>query len=133
MDQLKKGTAATLDESHLKLILGLKLRQLRSEKGMSLATLADATGISISYLNEIEKGKKLPKPEKIVVLANVLEVSYDWLVSIKMSKKMAPVAEILQSKMMKEVLLDVFGVDKSQLLDLLARAPVKLNAFLNTV
>jgi XRE family transcriptional regulator, fatty acid utilization regulator len=133
MDQLKKGTAATLDESHLKLILGLKLRQLRSEKGMSLATLADATGISISYLNEIEKGKKLPKPEKIVVLANVLEVSYDWLVSVKMSKKLAPVAEILQSKMMKEVLLDVFGIDKSQLFDLLARVPVKLNAFLNTV
>lgn len=133
MDQLKKGTAATLDESHLKLILGLKLRQLRVEKGMSLATLADATGISISYLNEIEKGKKLPKPDKIAVLANILEVSYDWLISMKMSKKLAPIAEILQSKMMKEVLLDVFGIDKSQLLDLLARVPVKLNAFLNTV
>lgn len=133
MDYSKKGTVATLDESHLKLIMGLKLRQLRVEKGMSLAELAAATGISISYLNEIEKGKKLPKPDKISVLANALEVSYDWLVSMKMSKKMAPVAEILQSKMMKEVLLDVFGIDKSQLLDLLARAPVKLNAFLNTV
>ena len=133
MDYSKKGTVATLDESHLKLIMGLKLRQLRVEKGLSLAELATATGISISYLNEIEKGKKLPKPDKISVLANALEVSYDWLVSMKMNKKLAPVAEILQSKMMKEVLLDVFGIDKSQLLDLLARAPVKLNAFLNTV
>lgn len=133
MEYLKKGTVATLDESQLRLIMGLKLRQLRMEKGMSLAELGVATGISISYLNEIEKGKKLPKPDKISVLANALEVSYDWLVSMKMNKKMAPVAEILQSKMMKEVLLDVFGIDKSQLLDLLARAPVKLNAFLNTV
>ncbi|HEY0744699.1 MAG TPA: XRE family transcriptional regulator [Chryseosolibacter sp.] len=133
MDYSKKGTVATLDDSHLKLIMGLKLRQLRVDKGMSLAELAEATGISISYLNEIEKGKKLPKPDKISVLANTLEVSYDWLVSMKMNKKMAPVAEILQSKMMKEVLLDVFGIDKSQLLDLLAKVPVKLNAFLNTV
>jgi XRE family transcriptional regulator, fatty acid utilization regulator len=133
MDQSKKGTAATLDESDLRLIMGLKLRQLRDEKGMSLAELANATGISISYLNEIEKGKKLPKPEKISVLANTLEVSYDWLVSLKMNKKLAPVAEILQSKMMKEVLLDVFGIDKSQLLDLLAKVPLKLNAFLNTI
>ncbi len=133
METSKKGTVATVDESHLRLIMGLKLRQLRVDKGMSLAELADVTGISISYLNEIEKGKKLPKPDKISVLANALEVSYDWLVSMKINKKMAPVAEILQSKMMKEVLLDVFGIDKSQLLDLLARVPVKLNAFLNTV
>lgn len=133
MDQSKKGTAATLDESDLRLIMGLKLRQLRDEKGMSLAELAQATGISISYLNEIEKGKKLPKPDKISVLANTLEVSFDWLVSLKMNKKLAPVAEILQSKMMKEVLLDVFGIDKSQLLDLLAKVPLKLNAFLNTI
>lgn len=133
MDQSKKGTAATLDESDLRLIMGMKLRQLRDEKGMSLAELAQATGISISYLNEIEKGKKLPKPDKISVLANTLEVSYDWLVSLKMNKKLAPVAEILQSKMMKEVLLDVFGINKSQLLDLLARVPLKLNAFLNTI
>lgn len=133
MEQPKKGMAATLDESDLRLILGMKLRQLRDDKGLSLAELAQSTGISVSYLNEIEKGKKLPKPEKISVLANTLEVSYDWLVSMKMSKKLAPVAEILQSKVMKEVIHDVFGIDKSQLLDLLAKVPLKLNAFLNTI
>ncbi|HEY0769024.1 MAG TPA: helix-turn-helix transcriptional regulator, partial [Sphingobacteriaceae bacterium] len=133
MNQLKKGMAATIDEADLRLILGMKLRQLRDEKGLSLAELAQSTGISISYLNEIEKGKKLPKPDKISVLANSLDVSYDWLVSLKMNKKLAPVAEILQSKMMKEVLHDVLGIDKSQLMDLLAKVPLKLNAFINTI
>lgn len=113
--------------------MGLKLKQLRTEKGMSLSDLSHATGISISYLNEIEKGKKFPNPDKISVLASVLEVSYDWLVSLKMSKKLAPVADILQSRIMKEVLHDVFGIDKSQLIDLLSRVPVKLNAFINTL
>jgi XRE family transcriptional regulator, fatty acid utilization regulator len=131
--EAKKKALTSIDESHLRLIMGLKLKQLRTEKGMSLGELANSTKISISYLNEIEKGKKFPKPDKIAVLANALEVSYDWLVSTKMNKKLAPVAEILQSRIMKEILLDVFGIDKSQLLDLLSRVPVKLNAFLNTL
>lgn len=132
METSRKSTP-TVDESHLKLIMGLKLKQLRSEKGMSLTALADATDISVSYLNEIEKGKKFPKPDKIAILANTLDVSYDWLVSVKTNKKLAPVTEILQSKIMKEILLDVFGIDKNQMLDLLSKVPVKLNAFLNTI
>lgn len=133
MENKKKPASTLMDESQLKLIMGLKVKQLRMEKGMSLGELAAVTKISISYLNEIEKGKKFPKADKIAVLANALEVSYDWLVSVKMNKKLAPVAEILQSRMMKEILLDVFGIDKAQLLDLLSRVPVKLNAFLNTL
>lgn len=131
--EVKKKVTGAVDESHLRLIMGLKLKQLRSQKGMSLAELASATAISISYLNEIEKGKKFPKPDKIALLANALEVSYDWLVSLKMNKKLAPVAEILQSRIMKELLLDVFGIDKVQLLDLLSRVPDKTNAFINTL
>ena len=131
--EVKKKALAKIDESHIRVIMGLKLKQLRSERGMSLGELATATGISISYLNEIEKGKKSPKPDKIAVLATALEVSYDWLVSLKTNKKLAPVAEILQSAIMREILLDVFGIDKAQLLDLLSRVPVKLNAFLNTI
>ncbi len=127
------GNAATLGESHLKLILGLKLKQLRIDRGLSLAELAEKTQISISYLNEIEKGKKFPKAEKVIALANALEVSYDWLVSVKMNKKLAPLTEILQSQFMKEILLEVFGIDKGQLLELLTRVPDKLNAFLNTL
>lgn len=132
METRKKSTP-TVDESHLKVIVGLKLKQLRAERGMSLSELADATGISISYLNEIEKGKKFPKSEKVALLAHALEVNYDWLISTKTDKKLAPVAEVLRSKILKEILLDIFGIDKNQLMDLLSRVPVKLNAFLNTL
>src|SRR5690349_9204332 len=100
--EVKKKALAKVDESHIRVIMGLKLKQLRVERGMSLGELATATGISISYLNEIEKGKKSPKPDKIAVLATALEVSYDWLVSLKTNKKLAPVAEILQSAIMRE-------------------------------
>jgi hypothetical protein len=133
MMETKKKTIPAISEAHVRLIMGLKLRQLRLDKGLSLAELGNATNISVSYLNEIEKGKKFPKTDKIAILANALEVSYDWLVSLKMNKKLAPVGEILQSKILQELPLDVFGIDKAQLLELLSRAPVKLNAFLNTL
>jgi XRE family transcriptional regulator, fatty acid utilization regulator len=120
-------------EINHKLIFGLKLRQLRLDKGLLLSELAHKSGISVSYLNEIEKGKKFPKPEKIGNLAEALDVSYDWLISIQMKKSMAPVAKLLQSNILNEFPLDVFGIDKSQLLEVLSGAPVKLNAFLTTL
>ena len=43
---------------HQRIILGLKVRQFRQERGWNFEELSKQTGISISYLNEIEKGKK---------------------------------------------------------------------------
>ncbi|MEL6358275.1 MAG: helix-turn-helix transcriptional regulator, partial [Bacteroidota bacterium] len=40
-----------------RIIFGLKVKQLRQGQGKSFADLAAATGMSVSYLNEIEKGK----------------------------------------------------------------------------
>ncbi|PJA97725.1 MAG: transcriptional regulator, partial [Ignavibacteriales bacterium CG_4_9_14_3_um_filter_34_10] len=57
--------------NHIKLILGLKLKQLRQEKHLSLIEVASKSSLSVSYLNEIEKGKKYPKVEKIAQLAQV--------------------------------------------------------------
>jgi transcriptional regulator with XRE-family HTH domain len=37
--------------------LGERLRELRTERGMTLADLAERTGISISFLAHVEKGK----------------------------------------------------------------------------
>ena len=71
-------------KSYIKLILGLKLKQLRLEKQLSLIELAEKSSLSVSYINEIEKGKKYPKAEKIAQLAQALGVNYDNLVSLKL-------------------------------------------------
>ena len=47
----------------VRLIFGLKLRELRTERHLTPAELARLCDVSVSYLNEIEKGKKYPKPE----------------------------------------------------------------------
>lgn len=122
-----------LQEDVIRLILGLKIKQLRSEKNISLTDLATSTGISVSYLNEIEKGKKHPKPSKIAVIADELGVTYDYLVSLQLSKRLQPVGELLQSNILSELPLEHFGLDISRLLDLFATAPAKLSAFVNTL
>lgn len=122
-----------IEDEYIRLIFGLKLKQIRTEKNLSLFGLAKLTGLSKSYLNEIEKGKKYPKTDKIAILAENLEVPYDHLVSLKLDKNLAPIGEILQSKILKEIPLDLFGIKENNLIDIIANAPAKVNAFISTI
>ncbi|KOY52318.1 helix-turn-helix domain-containing protein [Polaribacter dokdonensis] len=123
----------TIEDEYIRLIFGLKLKQIRTEKNLSLFGLAKLSGLSKSYLNEIEKGKKYPKTDKILLLSESLEVSYDNLVSLKLDKNLAPIGEILQSKILKEIPLELFGIKENNLIDIIANAPAKVNAFISTV
>ena len=120
-------------EENIRLIFGLKVRQLRQEKGLSFAALSKDTGLSASYLNEIEKGKKYPKTEKIAKLAESLGVSYDWLISLQLSKNLAPVSQLLKSNLLSDLPLEMFGLEPAVLLEMLSNAPAKLGAFLSTI
>ncbi|WP_299522484.1 helix-turn-helix domain-containing protein [Winogradskyella sp.] len=122
-----------MEQDYIKLIFGLKLKQIRTERGLSLFGLSKLSGLSKSYLNEIEKGKKYPKPDKIAALSEHLEVGYDDLVSLKLDKNLAPIGEILQSKLLKEIPLELFGIQESTLIDIISNAPVKVTAFISTI
>jgi len=122
-----------MEESYIKLIFGLKLKQIRTDKNLSLFGLSKLSGLSKSYLNEIEKGKKYPKPDKISMLAEKLDVPYDQMVSLKLDKNLAPIGDILQSKILKEIPLELFGIKESNLIDIVANAPAKVNAFISTI
>lgn len=121
------------EEESIKLIFGLKVKQLRQTKNLSQQELADAAGMAVSYINEIEKGRKYPKPDKINQLAKGLGVSYETLVSLKVNKSLAPAIEIINSKIFKEFPLDMFGIDTGKLLSMIAEAPAKVNAFISTL
>ncbi|MGJ8739153.1 helix-turn-helix domain-containing protein [Zobellia laminariae] len=122
-----------MEEEYVKLIFGLKLKQIRTERNLSLFGLSKLAKLSKSYLNEIEKGKKYPKTDKIIILSEKLDVSYDDLVSLKLDKNLAPIGEILQSKILKEIPLELFGIKESNLIDIIANAPDKVNAFITTI
>ncbi len=122
-----------MTEETIRLIFGLKLRQLRLDQGLSLSEVSKKSGVSISYLNEIEKGKKYPKGTKIATLADALGVEYDYLVSLQLSKNLAPVSELINSNILQELPLEMFGIESADLIELLSNAPAKLSAFVSTL
>jgi len=120
-------------KNNIKIIFGLKLKQLRQEKRLSLSALAKKSGLSVSYLNEIESGKKYPKADKIVELADALNVTYDKLVSLKLTRNLAPLGELLESNIFEQLPLDHYGIDINKLIVIMANAPLQLSALVTTL
>jgi transcriptional regulator with XRE-family HTH domain len=70
-------------------IFGMKVRQARSEAGLTLSEFAAQCELSPSYMTEIEKGRKYPRADKIMKMGEVLGKDYDDLVSIKLGPSLA--------------------------------------------
>lgn len=122
----------TKNNNH-KIIFGLKVKQLRMEQGLSFAELSKASGLSVSYLNEIEKGKKYPKEAKIITLAKALGTNIDSLRSLELSRELKPVGDLLRSNFLNELPLELFGIELSKVVDIIANAPLKVGAFISTL
>ena len=123
----------SIKNQNSKIIFGLKLRQIRQEKGLLFDDLAKKSGISASYLNEMEKGKKYPKSLKLQALASALEVSVDELVSEELSGALAPVGNLLHSNFLNELPLDLFGIELAKVVQIIAGAPKHVGAFISTM
>ena len=121
------------DNDSVRLILGLKVKALRQEKGLSYQQLAEKTGMSLSYVHDIETGKKFPKADKILSLAKILGVDYDYLVSLRASKKLQPIIDLINSDFINAVPWEHFGLTPASLLDLFSNTPDKVTAFISTL
>lgn len=60
--------------------VGPRLRQLRLERGATLADLAAETGISVSTLSRLESGQRKPTLELLLPLARAHRIALDELV-----------------------------------------------------
>ncbi|MEU9559151.1 helix-turn-helix domain-containing protein [Streptomyces fumanus] len=60
--------------------VGPRLRQLRKEREVTLAALAEATGISVSTLSRLESGLRKPSLELLLPIARAHQVPLDELV-----------------------------------------------------
>lgn len=116
-----------------RIIFGLKVKQKRQAANFSFSDLAERSGLSVSYLNEIEKGKKYPKSDKIEALAAALNVPSAELISPDLSPNLAPVSDLLKSNFLNELPLDVFGIELSKVVEIIANAPSRVGAFISTL
>ncbi|MGH9827790.1 MAG: helix-turn-helix domain-containing protein, partial [Blastocatellia bacterium] len=118
---------------NLKVIFGMKLKQFREHAGLSLTDFAARTGLSTSYLTEIEHGKKYPKAEKIARMAEVLGKSYDDLVSLRLDEGLSPLAGFLSSPVLHNFPYHLFGISPAELVDLMVRQPLEASALVKAL
>lgn len=70
----KRRTAAEPDGAQM----GGQIRELRKAKGMTLQALSDASGLSIGYLSQLERGRSTLTIGNLKLLADQLGVHMNW-------------------------------------------------------
>lgn len=120
-------------EFNIKVIFGMKLKQFRERAGLSLTDFAARTGLSTSYLTEIEHGRKYPKAEKIARMAEALGKNYDDLVSMKVDEQLSPLAGFLSSPVLHNFPYHLFGISPAQVVELMTRQPAEASALVNAL
>ena len=63
-----------MDETKLRNLFSVNIKQFRSRKGWSQARLAEKMNISTNYLSDIETGRGWVSPFSLVKLADALEI-----------------------------------------------------------
>ena len=131
---IKHEMTSVTGKLNIRYIFGMKLRNFRQEKGYGLKELAALTGLSASYINEIEKGKKYPKAEKIMMLADGLGVAYDDLVSISMTGRLGQISELFfSSSVLGSFPFQLFGITFENVMELFTASPKRAAALISTL
>jgi transcriptional regulator with XRE-family HTH domain len=58
--------------------VGAQVRRWRTERGLTLAGVAERTGLNIGYLSQIENGKAVPSIGCLTTLSGALDVPVAW-------------------------------------------------------
>ncbi|EIT85622.1 transcriptional regulator SinR [Fictibacillus macauensis ZFHKF-1] len=61
--------------------IGARIREVRTQKGVSLCQLANLASISKGYLSNIENNKNQPSQRMIIKIAQSLEISVEAMMS----------------------------------------------------
>ena len=88
--------------------LGRRIRKQRSQRGWTQEALAERVNVSTSFVGHVERGTRKASLETLVAMANVLDVSLDYLLSGSMnSSVIGPMPRSLNSQQrtaLKEIL-----------------------------
>ncbi len=70
----------------LRTLLGLSLRDLRRERGLTLQDVADRAHVSVSHLSEIERGIVEASSELLAAICAALEIEIGGLLQLVLSR-----------------------------------------------
>lgn len=94
--------------------IGRNVRRYRLKKKLSQEDLAELAGLSINYAGEVERGKKIPSFETLIVLINALEVSADMVLA-----DVVPVGYTVKDSLLTEKLDKLDPEDRRKIYDVI--------------
>ena len=59
--------------------LGLRIKSLRTEKGLTQEKLAEALGISLEHIGKIERGKRTPSLDLVIAMSKFFHACTDYI------------------------------------------------------
>jgi transcriptional regulator with XRE-family HTH domain len=62
-------------------LVGAQIKRLRRERSLTLAEVADRSGLNIGYLSQIENDKASPSLETLAALAGAIDVPITWFLA----------------------------------------------------
>lgn len=71
------------DDRYLRRVIGLRIRQLRSQRRLSQAQLAEVLGYQQAWVSKVESGAVRLTPSQLRTLCLVLGVSADKLLGME--------------------------------------------------
>ncbi|WP_069166848.1 helix-turn-helix domain-containing protein [Nocardia altamirensis] len=77
-----------IDNSALARRVGARLRQIRADRGLTLAALSRSCGVSVSYLSAVEKGTNQPSLHRLAAITEALGVS---ILEVVVDEQQAPI------------------------------------------
>jgi transcriptional regulator with XRE-family HTH domain len=60
-------------------LVGMQIRRLRTDRGLTLAQVSNLTGLNVGYLSQVETDKASPSLETLAALAEAFAVPISWL------------------------------------------------------
>ncbi|GAB17526.1 putative Xre family DNA-binding protein [Gordonia effusa NBRC 100432] len=111
-----------------KTYVGSRLRQLRSERGMSQVSLAQTLGISPSYLNQIEHDAR---PLTSMVLSRITEIFGIEASFFDSQDNVRLVAELREAMLDEDVEAAAAATDPQAVADMVANNPAMAQAMVN--
>ena len=106
--------------------LGITLRSLRKKMDLTTKELSELSGVSISFINDIEHGKKIPSPKKAVALVGPLGISLNEFFGAEVEEikdEVDAIKSILNSSGLKRFPFEEFKIKRERILRLLQENP----------
>ena len=73
------------DQARRRLPVGRQVRRWRADRQLTLAVLAERSGLNIGFLSQIENGKASPSLDALGAIADALDVPPAWLLVTEVS------------------------------------------------